>query len=54
MEKTFGTQYSQRIVETNSIKVSIKFVDTTEEELCGFAGINCVYINERHFIPTKL
>lgn len=49
MKRTFGTEYSQRIEETDSIKVSIKFVDTREEELRGFAGINCVYINEGCF-----
>lgn len=49
MKRTFGTELSERIEETDSIEVSIEFVDTTEEELRGFAGINCVYINEVYF-----
>lgn len=49
MKEYFGVSFSQRIAETETIPVAVKFVTTKALDLRGFAGINCIYINEKHF-----
>lgn len=49
MKEYFGISFSQQIAETEKIPVAVKFVSTKALDLRGFAGIDCIYINEKHF-----